>query len=63
MTADQVQAGRFILLPSGRPVEIVRRVGEACECRYLGTQDYCDLRVDWVRRYCKPYAVNQRGGK
>lgn len=62
MTTDQVIPGRFLLLPSGRVVEVLGLLKDGvCECMYLHTRDYCELRVDWVRRHCRPYAVNARG--
>ena len=60
---DHTQPGCFVILPSGRVVEIARHVDGHAECRYLGTSDYTDLRIDWLRRHGRPYAVNTRGGK
>lgn len=61
MTADQVEPGRFVLLPSGRPIEVLQHIGSVCECRYVGTQDYIELRIDWLCRHGRPYAANRRG--
>lgn len=63
LSIDLAGPGRFVLLPSGRAVEVIRHDGDQAECRYLGTGDFADLRIDWLRAHGRPYAINPRGGR